>query len=91
MATPGAGPDGAGARELEIGVRLEWGEHDAADRGLTHGEVVWRGAETPARWSARAPRAADGWPEEVAVCELCGLVSGKPIPAVCPACGGGYG
>jgi rubrerythrin len=30
-------------------------------------------------------------PEEVAVCELCGLVSRLPRPIVCPACGGGYG
>jgi rubrerythrin len=96
VATPGAGPDGAGAPELEVGVRPGPADHD---RGLAHGEVAWRGAETAARWSARAsstdsgrPQSAeDGRPEEVAVCELCGLVSRRPLPMVCPACGGGYG
>jgi len=38
-----------------------------------------------------AVRGTDGSPEEVAVCGLCGLVSRLPFPAVCPACGGGYG
>jgi hypothetical protein len=37
------------------------------------------------------PLGAHGAPEEVAVCELCGLVSRLPRPDVCPACGGGYG
>ena len=30
-------------------------------------------------------------PEEVAVCEVCGLVSRVPGAAVCPACGAGGG
>jgi hypothetical protein len=72
---------------------------DAEDQSLTHGAVAWRGTETPARWTARAPRAddgrprsaEDGRPEEVGVCALCGLVLRQPLPAVCPACGGGYG
>jgi len=29
--------------------------------------------------------------EEVAVCELCGLVCREPVPPACPACGGGFG
>ena len=87
MATPGTTPDGAHAPELD-GVRPGSGDHGG---GLTHGEVAWRVAETPAPPSARAPGADDGRPEEVAVCELCGLVSRRPLPAVCPACGGGYG
>jgi rubrerythrin len=44
--------------------------------------------------SAPAPSLVDGLEmafEEVAVCELCGLVVREPAPPVCPACGGGFG
>jgi len=88
VATPGAGPDGIDASEVKIAVRPE---SAARDHGLDYGAVAWRAAETPAPWSAGAPWADDGRPEEVAVCELCGLVSRRPLPKVCPACGGGYG
>ena len=39
---------------------------------------------------SRAPAASDR-PEEVTVCEVCGLVSRLPAPPVCPACGAGHG
>jgi len=88
VATPDAGPDRARVPELEVGAGRE---PDDRDGGLAHGEIAWRGAAAPAPWTAAAPRGDDGWPEEVGVCELCGLVSRRPVPAVCPACGGGYG
>jgi hypothetical protein len=43
---------------------------------------------SPSRQGLPSPREG---PEEVAVCDLCGLVSRLPRPPVCPACGGGYG
>ena len=88
MATPGAGTDGVGAPQVETAVRRE---SATRDHGLGHGAVAWRAAEPPAPWSAGTPWADDGRAEEVAVCELCGLVSRPPLPEVCPACGGGYG
>ena len=88
MATPDAGPDGVGGPELEVGVRP--GPADRRHR-VSHGETAWRGAEAPAGWSVSASWADEARPEEVAVCELCGLVSRRPLPVICPACGGGYG
>jgi rubrerythrin len=46
--------------------------------------------------SAPAPSLVEGVEiefelEEVAVCELCGLVVREPAPPACPACGGGFG
>ena len=38
-----------------------------------------------------APSLIEGELEEVAVCELCGLVVRAPVPPACPACGGGFG
>jgi hypothetical protein len=43
------------------------------------------------RDDAPAPAATDAGPEELVVCDLCGLVSRPPVPPACPACGGGYG
>jgi hypothetical protein len=60
------------------------------DDALTGGEASGRPA-APATSSVRMPARAGDWPEEMAVCELCGLVSRLPRPLVCPACGGGYG
>ena len=37
------------------------------------------------------PSLIEGELEEVAVCELCGLVVREPVPPACPACGGGFG
>jgi hypothetical protein len=37
------------------------------------------------------PSLAYGAVEEIAVCELCGLVVREPAPPACPACGGGFG
>ena len=88
MTTPDAGSDGVGAPELEVGVRPEPADRrDAASRG----ETAWRSAEAPAGWSVAASWADEARPEEVVICELCGLVSRRPVPLVCPACGGGYG
>jgi hypothetical protein len=58
---------------------------------LTPGEASGRGATSSARSSVSVPAGGDRWLEEVAVCELCGLVSRLPRSPVCPACGGGYG
>jgi hypothetical protein len=87
VATPDAGPDGFGP-QLEVGIRAR-----PADprHGVSHGEAAWRGAEASAGWSVPGSSADEARPEEVAVCELCGLVSRRPVPVVCPACGGGYG
>jgi hypothetical protein len=41
--------------------------------------------------SVPAPSLFEGELEEVAVCELCGLVVREPVPPACPACGGGFG
>jgi hypothetical protein len=41
--------------------------------------------------SVPAPSFVEGELEEVAVCELCGLVVREPVPPACPACGGGFG
>jgi hypothetical protein len=54
------------------------------------GEASGRPA-APTTPSVLMPARAEGRPEEMAVCELCGLVSRLPRPLVCPACGGGYG
>ena len=88
MAAPGAGPDGGDTHELEVGDRP--GSRDR-EYGPSHDAVAWRAAEALAPWSARMSWADGDRPEEVAVCELCGLVSRRPFPEVCPACGGGYG
>jgi hypothetical protein len=41
--------------------------------------------------SVPAPSFFEGELEEVAVCELCGLVVRERVPPACPACGGGFG
>lgn len=50
-----------------------------------------RDATAEPRQSGMMPPARGGELEELAVCDLCGLVSALPAPSVCPACGGGYG
>jgi hypothetical protein len=60
-------------------------------RALTRAIEELPTASTPARRPVPDRPSADAGPEEVAVCELCGLVSRWPVPPACPACGGGYG
>ena len=64
----------------------------SADRvGVRTGDAA-PPAVAPSRPGNGLARPSSGWdPEEVAVCDLCGLVSREPVPSVCPACGGGYG
>jgi len=62
--------------------------------GLGHDRVEARGLEAaigPAPGRGAPARVADGSPEEVAVCALCGLVMRRPFPPECPACGGSFG
>ena len=87
MASPSAGQDGARPQCLEVSIVATSG---GSNGDLGPGEVSGRGS-APAALSVSAPVGRAGWPEEVAVCELCGLVSRLPRAAVCPACGGGYG
>ena len=75
-------------RGVEVDLRSASTSH-AAD--LTAGEASRDAATRPVHASASTPSSADGGAEEVAVCELCGLVSRLPRAPVCPACGGGYG
>ena len=88
MASPSVGQDGARPQGLEVSIVAASG---GSNGHLGHGEAPGRGAATAALSSVSAPVDRAGWPEEVAVCELCGLVSRLPRAAVCPACGGGYG
>jgi hypothetical protein len=62
------------------GPRLE-------EAAAAHGHAL----TPPSRQSVASPPEPGDAPEELAVCDLCGLVSRLPSPAVCPACGRGYG
>jgi hypothetical protein len=79
--SPGVSQAGAGPHE--IGVRPA-----AAVRPTGVSEPLPMGTAYRSDSSAVGP---DDWLKEVAVCELCGLVSRRPVPVVCPACGGGNG
>ena len=59
-------------------------------------EIVYAVTQSGHPMSAPAPSLVEGVEielelEEVAVCELCGLVVREPAPPACPACGGGFG
>jgi hypothetical protein len=77
MASPSMGQDGVGRREP--------GSDIVTGAGPERAELVHA---APSRQGLVSPREG---PEEVAVCDLCGLVSRLPRPPVCPACGGAYG
>jgi hypothetical protein len=77
----GAGPRGLGAEIAAAPGRRSPG---LAQAGAADGHVLTRQSV------AAPPEPGDG-PEELAVCDLCGLVSRLPRPPVCPVCGGGYG
>ena len=84
----------SGARQERDGPHGHW-TPVAASLGLAR--ALTRATAEPPPVAALPRRAvaerwlADAGPEEVAVCELCGLVSRRPVPPACPACGGGYG
>ena len=77
MASPSLGQDGVGRREP--------GSDLVTAAGPERAELT---QASPSRQGLASPRED---PEEVAVCDLCGLVSRLPRPPVCPACGGAYG
>jgi hypothetical protein len=77
MASPSLGQDGVGRHKPGADILTAAGPERA--------ELA---QASPSRQGLASPREA---PEEVAVCDLCGLVSRLPRPPVCPACGGGYG
>jgi hypothetical protein len=82
------GSDATGPRGLELGVpRSPDRSHESQVPSEPSGSDS---PSAPLRMVTPSPK-MDSWPEEVAVCDLCGLVSRLPVPPVCPACGGGFG
>jgi len=84
---PRPGPPAARPRGLELGVASDSdpGRRAPVSRGANGSDSV----SPPLTVHALSP-GADSRPEEVAICDLCGLVSRLPPPPVCPACGGGF-
>jgi hypothetical protein len=85
MATSGARPERDGQHGHWTPVAASLGLARALTRVIAEPPPAAPRRAVAERWSA------DPGPEEVAVCELCGLVSRRPVPPACPACGGGYG
>jgi hypothetical protein len=95
--TSSAPPTGAiGNRPPSVG-RSRSGGHAAEDRPAGEPsaralpDFVHAVPESVHTVSVPGPSFAYGELEEVAVCDLCGLVAREPAPLVCPACGGGFG
>lgn len=83
----------SGARQERDGQPGHWTPAASLGlaRALTRAAAAPAPAAAPSRRAVAARWSAGAGPEEVAVCELCGLVSRRPVPPACPACGGGYG
>ena len=89
MAFKSVGEGGAGPRGLGAEIATAPGQPGP---GLAQAGAADGHALTPrSRQSVAAPPEPGDGPEDLAVCDLCGLVSRLPRPPVCPACGGGYG
>jgi hypothetical protein len=86
VSSTGTGQEGGRSPDLEVGVTPVSTDRN---RALAHGKSSVRSFTSPSSASIAVDDSAR--PEEVTVCEVCGLVSRLPAAPVCPACGAGHG